>query len=130
MTYHPDFPASSPYVTAVGGTDFKTNGEIGEEVVWGNSGGGFSNVFPTPKWQAKFVKKYLATAKKQGILPDFSAFNASGRAYPDVAALGGEKNMYCVGAPGFSGLGERMMGVAGTSASCPVFAAIVARLNA
>ena len=44
-TYHPDFPASSPYITAVGGTDFATD-SIGEEAVWPSGGGGFSDHFP------------------------------------------------------------------------------------
>jgi subtilase family serine protease len=30
-TYNPDFPASSPYITAVGGTNFATKSVIGEE---------------------------------------------------------------------------------------------------
>ena len=43
--------------------------------------------------------------------------------YPDISALGGTKNRYCVVTDG----GVR--GVAGTSASCPVAAAVFARLN-
>lgn len=33
-TFHPDFPASSPYVTSVGGTDFAKKSTIGEETTW------------------------------------------------------------------------------------------------
>merc|ERR1719203_911586 len=43
--FHPDFPAGSPYVTAVGGTDFAVSGVIGEEKAWTDGGGGFSDVF-------------------------------------------------------------------------------------
>merc|ERR1712113_1145170 len=68
-----------------------------------------------------------AAAAKAGSLPADRRFNRSGRAYPDVAALGGEKNPYCVAKSVL--FVEVMEGVAGTSASCPVFAALVARLN-
>ena len=37
LKYHPDFPAASPYVTAVGGTDFETSA-IGNETAWKASG--------------------------------------------------------------------------------------------
>merc|ERR1712025_417454 len=57
--FHPDFPAASPYVTAVGGTDFAgTN--IGEETAWRSGGGGFSNTFGQPDYQKDAVAKYLA----------------------------------------------------------------------
>merc|ERR1719480_129655 len=35
--FHPDFPAASPYITAVGGTDFAGN-NIGDETAWSDSG--------------------------------------------------------------------------------------------
>jgi len=126
--FHPGFPASSPYVTAVGGTDFLTKGQVGEETSWKSSGGGFSDTFARPKWQQQAVDAYLSSNASGAGLPPASAFNSSGRAYPDVAALGGEKNMYCVAQKMFPGI-EHMAGVAGTSASCPVFAGLVARLN-
>merc|ERR1712032_1768713 len=125
--FHPDFPASSPYVTAVGGTDFNIRSVVGEEKAWSSSGGGFSNAFPTPAWQKEAVQKYLTASAKAGNLPPAKAFNQSGRAYPDVSALGGEQNPYCIAARTF--IVDLMQGVAGTSASSPVFAAIVARLN-
>jgi len=120
-TFNPDFPAGSPYVTAVGGTDFSTKSTIGAESVWSCGGGGFSNEFPTPSWQQADVTAYLSTAT----LPDASKFNASGRGYPDISALGGQVNPYCVA---YSG-GSKFGGVAGTSASCPVAAGIFAQLN-
>ena len=117
--FHPDFPASSPYVTAVGGTDFATRSTVGPEAAWRDGGGGFSDTFPAPAWQRAAVAAYLATAA----LPDAALYNASGRAYPDVAALGGQRNPYCVS------VDRVLSGIAGTSASCPVVAAVVARLN-
>eukprot|EP00927_Polykrikos_kofoidii_P055958 TRINITY_DN5013_c0_g2_i1.p1 TRINITY_DN5013_c0_g2~~TRINITY_DN5013_c0_g2_i1.p1 ORF type:complete len:588 (+),score=119.10 TRINITY_DN5013_c0_g2_i1:70-1833(+) len=127
--FHPDFPASSPFVTAVGGTDFAVKSVIGEEEAWSSSGGGFSDEFETPTWQRQAVERYLASASNAGKLPADSYFNRTGRAYPDVAALGGERNPFCISAKILPFV-EKLQGVAGTSASSPVFAAIVARLNA
>jgi len=122
--YHPDFPAASPYVTAVGGTDFATKSTIGAETAWSCGGGGFSDTFAQPSWQADVVNAYLTKAAAAGVLPKSSYFNATGRGYPDVAALGGQVNPYCV-----SSRGGTLGGVAGTSASCPVVAGIFAQLN-
>eukprot|EP00933_Yihiella_yeosuensis_P006419 TRINITY_DN111110_c0_g1_i1.p1 TRINITY_DN111110_c0_g1~~TRINITY_DN111110_c0_g1_i1.p1 ORF type:complete len:605 (+),score=119.28 TRINITY_DN111110_c0_g1_i1:44-1858(+) len=126
--FHPDFPAASPFVTAVGGTDFAKNGVIGEEKAWSAGGGGFSNHFAAPKYQQEAVQKYLATGKSAGVLPDSTLWNSTGRGYPDVAALGGMQNPYCISASLL--LFPRMSGVAGTSASCPVVAGMIARINA
>jgi tripeptidyl-peptidase-1 len=95
-TYHPDFPAASPYVTAVGGTDFSTKSVIGPESAWSCGGGGFSDTFSQPSWQQSAVQQYLQKAAAAGVLPSASLFNATGRGYPDVAALGGQVNPYCV----------------------------------
>merc|ERR1719502_36018 len=48
--FKPDFPAGSPYVTAVGGTDFASY-SIGDEKSWSESGGGFSDHFDIPDFQ-------------------------------------------------------------------------------
>lgn len=124
-TFNPDFPASSPYVTAVGGTNFATKSVIGEESAWSCGGGGFSDTFSQPSWQASAVSDYLAKATAANVLPASSFFNASGRAYPDLSALGGQTNPYCVSVSG----GSKLEGVAGTSASCPVVASVFAQLN-
>lgn len=121
FSFNPDFPASSPYITSVGGTNFKQATTIGEEVVWNCGGGGFSNVFAQPSFQAAAVNAYLSNPAAN--LPDASKFNATGRAYPDVAALGGGTNPYCVFDAGSAG------GVWGTSASCPVTASVFTQLN-
>ncbi|MHB8531276.1 MAG: S53 family peptidase [Solirubrobacteraceae bacterium] len=52
-----NYPASSPHVVAVGGTQLKLNGEgkYSSEVVWngaGASGGGCSTKFAAPEWQS------------------------------------------------------------------------------
>ena len=92
-TYHPDFPAASPFVTAVGGTDFSTKSTIGSESVWSCGGGGFSDTFAIPSWQADEVASYLSAAEAAGVLPASSLFNSTGRAYPDIAALGTSHEM-------------------------------------
>ena len=48
-----DFPSSSPYFTAVGGTNLylKTNGAYSSEAAWTGSGGGISSSFAKPVWQ-------------------------------------------------------------------------------
>ena len=122
--FHAGFPASSPYVTAVGGTDFVQRSVVGEEMAWSGSGGGFSDHFAVPEYQAAAVAAYKANASS---LPDYPAAtkfnNSASRGFPDVSALGGERNQYCIAA-------QRGLYYAyGTSASTPVLAGVVAKLN-
>jgi len=117
--YHPDFPGGSPYITVVGGTDFAESGVIGDEKAWNDGGGGFSDTFTIPSYQADAVAQYKKTAS----LPRQRYWNNNGRGYPDVAALGGVQNAYCVAVE------NRFAGVGGTSAACPVFAGVIAKLN-
>lgn len=105
--YNPNWPASSPYVTTVGGTASKTR-------VWSAGGGGFSNYFGMPDYQQDAVSKYLVK------YPDRSMFNASGRAYPDVSAFAVDFVIIDDGFP---------EPVDGTSCAAPTFAGIVAILN-
>jgi tripeptidyl-peptidase I len=153
--FHPDFPATSPYITAVGGTQFTVTGVVGSETTWADGGGGFSNVFPIPDYQSAQVAAYLANPAAN--LPNPSQFNSTGRAYPDVSALAGVANGYCVAAKGqFLKVRSRVrkptpgstketrdqealtsfccaffcsVQVGGTSAATPVFAGAVAMLN-
>jgi tripeptidyl-peptidase-1 len=118
--FHPDFPAASPYITAVGGTDF-VGSSIGDEMVWSAGGGGFSDTFGIPDYQKDAVAGYLAS--KDANFPPQKLWNNTGRGYPDVSALGGQKAPYCVAVNGM------FSGVAGTSASCPVVAGVFAKLN-
>ncbi|KAJ7440555.1 peptidase S8/S53 domain-containing protein [Mycena galericulata] len=80
----PEFPASCPYVTAVGATQgFKP------EVATNLTGGGFSDLFSRPWYQTKAVDSFL-----KAIPLDFAGtFNKSGRGYPDVAAQGWDLDM-------------------------------------
>lgn len=110
----PAFPAGSPWVTAVGGTELMGQGEVAADF---GSGGGFSDYFPQPAYQSQAVATYLATAKK---LPAESFFNKSGRAYPDVSALGVSYEVVISGST---------FPVDGTSCAAPTFGGVVALLN-
>ena len=52
--FHPDFPAASPYITAVGGTDFETKGVIGAETAW-SAGGARCAQQPEPSSKAQVL---------------------------------------------------------------------------
>lgn len=68
--FSPSWPASCPWVTAVGGTQVKSNATLGRnpEEVWNqdmtmgffvSGGGGFSQKFPQPAYQKDAVSNYL-----------------------------------------------------------------------
>ncbi|XP_078609536.1 tripeptidyl-peptidase 1-like isoform X1 [Branchiostoma floridae x Branchiostoma japonicum] len=116
--FRPSFPASSPYVTTVGGTMFHSPYEVGDEDADYISGGGFSNIFDMPDYQTSAVESYLNKSTK---LPPKSYYNATGRAYPDVAALSDNYwvVMDLIPTPFISG----------TSAATPVFAGILSLIN-
>lgn len=124
----PSWPASSPWVTAVGATRFHedkvTNPEaaVSQEDHFG-SGGGFSpwKALPQPAYQKSAVAGYVAFP---GILPDptKAEYDITGRATPDVSALGTAFQVVNGGKPLPGGVG-------GTSASAPTFAAIIGLIN-
>jgi subtilase family serine protease len=49
--YGVQFPASSPHVTAVGGTSLRQSGSTFTETVWAGAGSGCSAVYAKPTWQ-------------------------------------------------------------------------------
>ncbi|KAM6447800.1 tripeptidyl-peptidase 1 [Liasis olivaceus] len=116
--FRPSFPASSPFVTTVGGTSFQQPFLVGAEVTDYISGGGFSNVFPMPDYQATAVKRFLNTSPQ---LPPASYYNSTGRAYPDLAALSDNYWVVTNRIP--------TPWVSGTSASTPVVGGIIALIN-
>ncbi|KAI0063506.1 subtilisin-like protein [Artomyces pyxidatus] len=121
--FAPSFPVTCPYVTAVGATQINpgstTDDPEGacEQVIY--SGGGFSNIFPMPKYQAKKVNHFLKNHP-----PPYSAaqYNNTGnvRAYPDLSANGAN---YVIAIDGGFNL------VFGTSASSPVVGAMITLIN-
>ncbi|KAI0451280.1 peptidase S8/S53 domain-containing protein [Xylaria acuta] len=127
--YSPSFPVNCPYITAVGATTLIGNDtDSGERAVSKPgtgpanayySGGGFSNIFPVPSYQASAVKKFM-----KNYAPNYgpNVYNDTGKArgFPDVAAIG--LNVATV----WNG---STYGVGGTSASAPIFAGIVTLLN-
>jgi len=113
-TFAPNFPASSPYVTTVGGTYLPSVGQ--EEIAVSFSGGGFSNVFDRPSYQDDAVQKYFTMPD----LPPQQYYNQSGRGIPDVSAL----------STNFEVVIENFTGpVSGTSAASPTFAGVISLLN-
>jgi len=117
---NPSFPATCPHVTSVGATRFLTGNSGPEGAVQAfGSGGGFStDDFPVQSFQQADVQAYLSS----GIaLPEPCSFNSSGRATPDVSALG---DVYFQVVNGGS-----TISVGGTSASSPTFSAIITLLN-
>jgi tripeptidyl-peptidase-1 len=109
----PDWPASSEWVTAVGGHG-KTSTESASL-----SGGGFSDFFSVPPWQNSAVNSYHAN-RVANSQPDISLYNANGRGIPDVACAAVDVEITVNGASS---------AVSGTSAATPIFAAILADLN-
>ena len=119
-TAHVDYPASSPNVLACGGTQIDYIEGTKTEVVWNNTekgggatGGGVSSIFTTPKWQTA-----------QGIsIPSANDGKSTGRVVPDVASLAaaGDWDIYKTGGP--------KMGIGGTSAVAPMWAALIALAN-
>jgi hypothetical protein len=118
----PSWPASSPWITAVGATRFVGQKVGGEEMATDQfgSGGGFSKQFaqaPNAAWQSADVAAYIKGAPQ---LPPTGSFPPLGRATPDVSALGEGFQVYQHG---------NVQSVGGTSASAPTFAGLVSLLN-
>jgi len=68
QAFAPNYPASFPTVTTVGGTDFPETAAEAEaeadehkekETTWAMGGGGFSNRFPRPSYQEDAVTNFL-----------------------------------------------------------------------
>ena len=117
---HADFPASSPNALACGGTKLIGNTSsfaITSEVVWnelasneGAGGGGISDVFPLPSYQAN-----------AGV-PTSAGGGKAGRGVPDVAGNADPVTGYLVVVDG------KQEPIGGTSAVAPLWAGLIARL--
>jgi kumamolisin len=118
---HVDFPASSPNVTACGGTRLvAANAQtIQSETVWndgaqgGATGGGISKIFPVPSYQQGL----------SALLTDNTTVALTGRGVPDIAADADPVTGYEVQVDGQS------LPIGGTSAVAPLLAGLVALFN-
>jgi kumamolisin len=121
---HADFPASSPHVLACGATHIQVSGnQISAESVWnqhaadtqqdsfGSSGGGVSDFFPIPPYQAQIT------------LPEDISTGKRGRGVPDVSADGDPASGYLVRVDG------QEFPIGGTSAVAPLWAGLIALIN-
>ncbi|KAJ5624063.1 hypothetical protein N7510_000372 [Penicillium lagena] len=115
--FNPIFPATCPYVTAVGGTS-----DVAPEVAWNASSGGFSSYFEQAWYQKNSVNTYLSNLDSK-VKKYYSNFaNFKGRGFPDVSS----HSLY----PDFEVIyGGEKAASGGTSAAAPTFAGIVGLLN-
>ncbi len=124
---HVDFPASSPFALACGGTTLTaSNGSIASEVVWnegdptgpkdrhprGSTGGGVSNVFKIPSYQS-------------GVTVSKSPTGFAGRGSPDVSGNADSATGYLVKLAKI----PQLVPVGGTSAVAPLWAGLIALIN-
>jgi kumamolisin len=114
---HVDFPSSSPFALACGGTKlFGSGSVINSEAVWnggnngGSGGGGVSNFFPRPPYQS------------QSKVPK-SPQGKIGRGVPDVAGDADPATGYQVRTGGQNTV------IGGTSAVAPLWAGLIALIN-
>jgi subtilase family serine protease len=138
-----DFPASAPWVTAVGGTSlavgkdgkkiFETGWETGKSTLTNGayvppspgaytsgSGGGTSVLFDQPFYQRGVVPDALSTQNQNG--------KAKGRVVPDLAAVGDPNTGFLVGQTQTfpNGVYYDQYRIGGTSLSSPILAGIIA----
>jgi kumamolisin len=100
------FPASSPFVTACGGTRLDAMPPGFAETAWSSSGGGWSAVFTAPEWQKDAVAPF-GQGPRRGV--------------PDVVGHAD---------PGYPMRIHGMWVVeGGTSSAAPLWAALCARIN-
>lgn len=110
-----EYPASSPYVLAVGGTSLlanSANGSYYDEVTWYSAGGGISYFEPQSPWQQDLVGYSLG------------GITAGNRVTPDVA----------MAADPYTGLdviisGQQTPGWGGTSLAAPLAEGVYARIQ-
>lgn len=114
---HALYPASDPWVTACGGTSMgNVSGSSFTEATWndnGATGGGVSDIFPVPAFQA------------QANVPVSVNDGHAGRGVPDVAGNADQNSGYTLVVGG-----QSAGPVGGTSAVAPLYAGWVALANA
>ncbi len=123
---HVDFPASSPFVLACGGTQVSATSEaISKEVVWHDgkndgTGGGVSRIFALPSYQ-----------QNAGVPPAVDPAGPVMRGVPDVAGDAAPESGYRIVCDGtsFPDPSQGIPPVGGTSAVAPLWAGLTARVN-
>jgi kumamolisin len=121
--YTVQYPASSPYVLACGGTSLALNedGTIASEVPWNNgygaSSGGVSTIYNLPSYQSN-----LQTT----VYPNGSPIALSKRGVPDISAVADPLTGYQF----YFGTSNTFQpNGGGTSAVAPMYAGLFARIN-
>ena len=116
---HVDYPASSQYVVGCGGTRLTASGgRISSQVAWddlpsgGATGGGVSDVFPMPPWQAG-----------ADVPPSANPGGRVGRGVPDVSGDADPRTGYGIVVDGSAAT------VGGTSAVAPLWTGLLALIN-
>lgn len=116
------FPGTCPWVTSVGGTSLPVNGSIHDREIVAtrfSPGGGFSNIFALPSYQAKTVASYYEHHD-----PGYNSSQYNNtqqvRGYPDVS-LNAQSYI--------TGLDGGFQAFTGTSASSPTFGAMITLIN-
>ncbi|WP_370947481.1 protease pro-enzyme activation domain-containing protein [Amycolatopsis sp. cg5] len=142
-TPSPDFSASAPWITAVGGTSlavgkdgkriFETGWETGKSTLTNGaytpafpgaytsgSGGGTSRLFEQPFYQKGVVPDALSTQNQTG--------GKKGRVVPDISAVGDPNTGFLVGQTQTfpEGAHYDQYRIGGTSLASPVFAGVMA----
>jgi hypothetical protein len=133
------FPAASPFFTAVGATTIVSSdpGSTSERAVnTFGSAGGFNPFVDTPSYQREVVTKYLTEQGEANLLPREEVFNRSGRAFPDVAFLGKSVQMFAKfdnfglkNAGPLENMPPSLISKDGTSAAAPQFGGVISLLN-
>lgn len=116
-----DFPASSPWVVAVGGTSVSLSNETAWSWnpinKWGG-GGGVSNIFTMPAWQNGLVNLPVGTSPSVTHL-------VGKRALPDVALNADPLTGYTIFMGGTSYVNQ----IGGTSCAAPLMASLFGIMN-
>ncbi len=134
LTAAVNYPASSSWSTAVGGTSLfvddawhyafetgwgNTQSESGQYAFYAGAGGGISQLYPIPSWQAGTIKGFEAGGYTSPI--------SNYRALPDIAMLADNVTGLLVydeyDCRGLCGP------IGGTSLSSPLFAGVLTRIN-